>query len=55
MAKQIAAVFSGQKNISQYNGNPNQILSLDIQQEDIGAAVMNPKYGTDPKALLELY
>ena len=52
MAKQIAAVIQWtKKNISQYNGNPNQIfITGHSAGGHLGAlAVMNPKYGTDPK------
>lgn len=54
MAKQIAAVIQWtKKNISQYNGNPNQIfITGHSAGGHLGAlAVMNPKYGTDPKSI----
>ena len=54
MTKQIAAVIQWtKKNISQYNGNPNQIfITGHSAGGHLGAlAVMNPKYGTDPKSI----
>jgi hypothetical protein len=57
MAKQIAAVIQWTKKIL-INTTAIQIkfLSLDIQQEDILVLWQyESKYGTDPKALLELY
>ena len=54
MAKQIVAVIQWtKKNISQYNGNPNQIfITGHSAGGHLGAlAVMNPKYGIDPKSI----
>ena len=54
MAKQIAAVIQWtKKNISQYNGNPNQIfITGHSAGGHLGAlAVMNPKYGIDSKSI----
>lgn len=54
MAKQIAEVINWTKNnISQYNGNLNQIFVTGHSAGGhLGAlAVMNPKYGIDPKSV----
>ncbi len=54
MAKQIAAVIQWTiKNITQYNGNPNQIfITGHSAGGHLGAlAVMNPKYGIDAKSI----
>ena len=54
MAKQIAAVILwAKKNITQYNGNPNQIfITGHSAGGHLGAlAVMNPKYGIDSKSI----
>ncbi|MBG6112117.1 acetyl esterase/lipase [Flavobacterium sp. CG_9.10] len=54
MTKQIAAVIKWTKdNISKYNGNPNQIfITGHSAGGHLGAlAVMNPKYGIDPKSI----
>ena len=54
MTKQIAAVIKWvQKNISEYNGDPNQIfITGHSAGGHLGAlAVMNPKYGIDPKTI----
>ena len=54
MTKQIAALIQWtKKNISQYNGNPNQIfITGHSAGGHLGAlAVMNPKYGIDPKSI----
>ena len=54
MAKQIAAVILWtKKNITQYNGNPNQIfITGHSAGGHLGAlAVMNPKYGIDSKSI----
>ncbi|MFQ3174168.1 MAG: arylformamidase [Flavobacterium sp.] len=54
MTDQIAAVVKWVKaNISTYNGNPNQIfITGHSAGGHLGAlAVMNPKYGIDPKSI----
>ena len=54
MTKQIAEVIKWvQMNISEYNGNPNQIyITGHSAGGHLGAlAVMNPKYGIDPKSI----
>lgn len=54
MTKEVAAAIKWtQKNISQYKGNPNQLF---ITGHSAGGhlaalAVMNPKYGIDPKSI----
>jgi arylformamidase len=52
MTRQIAAVIQWTKeNIKKYNGNPNQVfITGHSAGGHLGAlAVMNPKYGIDPK------
>lgn len=54
MTQQIATVINwAKKNISTYKGNPNQIfITGHSAGGHLGAlAVMNPKYGIDPKSI----
>lgn len=54
MTQQIAAVIQWVKtNVNSYNGNPNQIfITGHSAGGHLGAlAVMNPKYGIDPKSI----